>query len=437
MRNIILVFSLLCMSPFANAAYYTWYSSFFNVTAGSPQAVCDTIDGVNNNLSGFVFTNAQQTQAQCLSNAGNPVSSTNMVRNGTGCQPNYIYNSTTGGCEPPPPDPCASKAGQQTEWTKEYNSKSEYDANPVREVTSQGGCGVTDLTLECATSGDTGKFGCWGTGTYTGDSLVDSDGSGVEECGESCEPKPPVTSTQTQNCTPNDNGSFTCTSTSGSTQYAPSECAMGTVNGVTGYHCVKADYVPGSATNTREDVVTTTDNGDGTTTTNTTSTTNNTHCKAGECTTTTTTTTTSTTKDAEGNTLNETKDCTGPNCDKPVDETGEGEDEEGAKFGGSGGCEDGNCAVDAFNPFGQDVIPGFGETTQNIYNGIGNSPIVQAAVGIEFPTGGSCSSYSLTLFDKTITSDHHCQAWSQFSGSLSAIFLAIWAFAAVRVFLSA
>lgn len=95
----------------ASAAYYTWYASYYGITSSSPGAVCDQIDGVNGYLTGWTYTGTTQTQAQCLSTStGNPVSNTNMVRSGTGCQPGYTYNETTGGCEVPV-DSCSVNAG--------------------------------------------------------------------------------------------------------------------------------------------------------------------------------------------------------------------------------------------------------------------------------------------------------------------------------------
>lgn len=228
-------------------------------------------------------------------------------------------------------DPCASKSGQATKWSQEYPSQAAYDSNPIRETSSQGGCGVTVGSLQCGTSGTTGKFACWGTGTYTGQQQAPTE-SGVADCAEPCKPPEPTTTDSSQNCTSKQvNGgttTYTCNSQSSSDQFSDSECAVGTVNGVTGLHCTKADYVPEGGNKQVQDKITEVTNPDGSKTVTNESTTTKTTCKAGVCKTTTTTTTTTTGKDSAGNTTSVDKDCKGDKCDDPSTPKDESEEEE-------------------------------------------------------------------------------------------------------------
>ena len=66
------------------------------------------------------------------------------------------------------------------------------------------------------------------------------------------------------------------------------------------------------------------------------------------------------------------------------------------------------------------------------------SPLGTALDGIKFPEGrGICETGSFDIFETTIRFDSHCELFESISGILSAIFLAIWALSAVRIFLSA
>lgn len=338
----------------------------------------------------------------------------------------------------PPADPCASKLGQPTTWKKTWPSYAA--SSTLGEKVNNSGCSATIVTSGCGTNGATGEFACWGTATYDGVSGVDSTGPS-SACGANdpnCAAPEPLTSTNQQNCTPNSDGTTTCVTESGSTEFASGECHVGSTGGSTGLVCVNPDYVPEAATNKRTDVIKTEATADGGTKITTTSTSENKHCVAGVCTNTTTTTTTTTTKDGAGKVTGETSACTGAKCDKPTDET-EPEDEGmgEAKFAGKGGCEGSECDVNAFNPFGTDVVPGYSDSLNAALTGIERSPIGSAVSNIRWPTGGSCPVYSLQLFNSSISITEHCTVWDSVGSALSAVFLAIWAFAAVRVFLSA
>lgn len=336
-----------------------------------------------------------------------------------------------------PVNPCTAKKDQQIPYIQKFPS---FDAYTSSCTGSVDGCALNTCAgvSSCGTNGETGEFACWGTGKYTGEQQPVADGTASNP-----PPMPePTTTDSSQSCTApavNDGATtYTCVTDSNATEFSSSNCAVGTVNGVQGLHCTKPDYVPEAATNKRTDVIKTEATADGGTKTTTTSTSENKHCTSGVCTNTTTTTTTTTTKDGAGKVTGETSTCTGAKCEGPTDETKPEEEGMGeAKFSGKGGCEGSDCDVDAFNPFGTDVVPGYSDSLNAALSGIKRSPIGSAVSNIRWPTGGSCPVYSMQLFNSSISVAEHCTVWDSVGSTLRAVFLAIWAFAAVRVFLSA
>lgn len=378
--------------------------------------------------SGYVF-NVNLFTATC------PFGDNGTTCNSTCAAPNTMVN---GQCTAPPVNPCTSKKDQPTTWKKVWPSYAA--SSTLGEKVNNSGCSATIQTSGCGTNGATGEFACWGTATYDGAQGVDSSGPS-SACGATdpnCSAPKPLESTNSQKCTPNADGTTTCVTESGSTEFAAGECHVGSTGGSTGFVCVKPDYVPEAATNKRTDVIKTEATADGGSKTTTTSTSENKHCVEGKCTNTTTTTTTTTTKDGAGKVTGETSTCTGAKCDKPTDETEPEEEGMGeAKFTAKGGCEGSDCDVDAFNPFGTDVVPGYSDSLNAALTGIKRSPIGSAVSNIRWPTGGSCPVYSMQLFNSSISITEHCTVWESVGSALRAVFLAIWAFAAVRVFLSA
>jgi hypothetical protein len=355
-----------------------------------------------------------------------PFGNTGLVCN-TSCPAPKVMSG--GQCiTPVPVDPCASKAGTSSTFQKTYSSYAAY--SPIYETTSQGGCGMTVGAMECGSSA-TGEFSCWGTGTYTGTSLAEQEGGGVQDCTENCTPPDPKATTNDQQCTANGSGGFTCTTSSSSSEFAASECTVGSVGGSTGYVCVQPDYVPESAAATKTDNTTVTQNPDGTTTTTVTSSTDNTYCSGGGCTTTTTTTTGSTTTDAAGNVLGKTEDCTGPNCAGPTDETKEEEPEE-FTAPSAYTAPDASAAMPVL-----EEVPTYAETLASFKNRLGNAPLVAGLSNIAVPSGGSCDIGSASLFGGSISFNHFCEIAPSILSGLTYLFLSIWAWAAIRLFFTA
>jgi hypothetical protein len=452
-RIFILLFALF---PFiSHAEQYSWNGYIGSSYKGydfSPDAICSTMKtacyalispSFPNRTIAFTYSssNGNGTQFIChyslthnttgqvtpdITSCNNQAAVANRL--GDSCLAGQTYNAADGKCSAPAADPCASKSGTSSTFQKTYSSFAGY--SPIYETTSQGGCGMTVGSMECGTSA-TGEFSCWGTGTYTGTSLAEQEGGGVQDCTENCTPPEPKSTTNDQQCTANGSGGFTCTTSSSSSEFASSECTVGSVGGSTGYVCVQSDYVPESAGATKTDDTTVTQNPDGTTTTTVTSSTDNTYCSGGGCTTTTTTTTGSTTTDAAGNVLGKTEDCTGPNCAGPTDETKEEEPEE-FKAPSAYNAPDASAAMPVL-----EEVPTYAETFASFKNRVGNAPLVAGLSNIAVPSGGSCDIGSANLFGGSISFNHFCTIAPSILSGLTYLFLAIWAWAAIRLFFTA
>lgn len=432
--RVLLFLGLAVFSAASNAAYYTWYSSYFNITAGSPGAVCDQIDGVNNNLSGFIFTNETQTQAQCLSNAGNPVSSTNMVRNGTGCQPTYIYNSATGGCEAPPPDECPGKTGVSSPFAKSgsfndgyYSSSGGWGA-PAQDGCFDG-CTASTVNQKCTGNLKTSTYKCRGTMTYTGANCTTSPAPEVDETTDTSRPEPEAYKDQTPcNYTTGPTGSLVCTSSNTEGKEGQS---CGTVNGV--QTCI--DTKPTQNGIEISTKIETSNNADGSTTTTKTDTANSTNCTGiNQCTSSTTTTTTTTVKDGNGNTTSVTGSCTGPQCP----DTNTNPDGDGDGFGDCIGDDCGEGGGAGVEGPELEEVPGYGDSLETYWSAIQGAPIVAAVTAISLPAGGNCPVYTETIeYIGTVSTATACDLASGLLTPLHYLFLAIWAFVAVRTTMTA
>lgn len=351
-----------------------------------------------------------------------------------------------------PTNQCLAKKDQTAPFIQKYPS---FDAYKPSCTGSVDGCAMDTCAgnSQCGTNGETGEFACWGTGKYTGEQQPVADGTALN-------PPPipePTTTDSSQSCTaPAVNSgttTYTCLTESNANEFASSNCAVGTVNGVQGLHCTKPDYVPESDNKKREDQVTEVTNPDGSKTTTTTSVTTTKHCKAGVCTTTTTTTTTTSGKDANGNQTGTTTTCSGDKCDNPTtpgkDESEEseeeGEDEETtATFSGDEfACGAGTDCASSMEPalrtmFGEDQkILGYADSAQLVMDGFYQSPLATALNGLRWPSSSVCPVYTLSLWGGSFAISEHCAVIADISGFLSAAFMAIWSFAAIRLFMTA
>lgn len=332
---------------------------------------------------------------------------------------------------------CAAKKDQTAPFIQKYPS---FDAYKPSCTGSVDGCAIDTCSgaSQCGTNGETGEFACWGTGKYSGEQQAVSDGTALN-------PPPipePTTTGSSQSCTApavnNGTTTYTCVTESNATEFASSNCAVGTVNGVQGLHCTKPDYVPEHDSKKREDQVSEVTNPDGSKTTTTTSTTTTTHCAAGACTTTNTTTITTSGKDANGNPTGTTTTCSGDKCDNPTtpgkDESEEEEEEEGEMPAPFAPGDKGDYLPQIAEG---DEAPTYSESLDNFTDRVSNAPIVRGLTSISVPSGGSCSMGSAQLFGGSVSFNDFCTMAPQVLAGLRYLFLAIWAWAAIRLFFTA
>ncbi|MCY1279470.1 hypothetical protein D9M68_328040 [compost metagenome] len=184
-------------------------------------------------------------------------------------------------------------------------------------------------------------------------------------------------------------------------------------------------------------VVDTQTNGDGTKTITKTDTATQTKCiGANACTTTVTKNTTVVKQGADGSTQSTSSSCTGANCATSTNPDGDGD--------GLGDCVGKDCGTDedgnpTTSPDGPELeeVPGFGDTTQAFMDRVRNAPLLSAVQGISFPAGGTCPTGSASTFFGSISFDSFCQLAPNVLGPLRYLFLAIWAWAAIRLFFTA
>ena len=179
-------------------------------------------------------------------------------------------------------------------------------------------------------------------------------------------------------------------------------------------------------------------NADGTTTTTKTDVHNKVVCSGvGSCTTQTTTSKTVTIKDGSGKTISQTGTCTGANC-APNGTGGKGDTD-------GDGIDD--CATGAdCSEEGTADIPGapeleeaeeIGDSTGDYFGRIANAPIVAAVTNLAIPTGGSCPVYNAVTMIGTFDSSAFCNLAPELLSGLRFLFLALWAWAAIRLFMTA
>lgn len=263
------------------------------------------------------------------------------ARSGDGCTSPNVYDSTTGGCEPPEPDKCEATAGSKTihehkrgvlggTYTEPPTSICESDCqysftfnvvdnykfvNPEADQIGNiyGAYEYQANGVTCTTSTD----------PNTGESVFDQPPS-----------LPPIDKTPVYNkdnvcgewtTTGDGKATRTCTGTEKFVEPGKLNCSenIGLVD------CTAGSPSPEfTETKTTEKTDKTT-NPDGSTKTTNTKTTDKTTCKGVKpCTSTSKTETTETGTDSEGKPTDEKTECTGDHC-KPGDEEGEEEEEEG------------------------------------------------------------------------------------------------------------
>lgn len=427
-----ILFLIVLLASVDASAAYVW------VFSGRPGTFADPVSACKSFPTSMKFKRADKTavatQFQCVwEYPGSPSTDYpqgTVVRSGSGCDVNYTYNANTGFCEPPPPDPgCGGKAGTSIAFSKTGTAPDAYMAlsngygAPVQSGCF-GGCLASTADQKCVTK-TTGAYGCRGTAWFTGAACGTE--PGVDSSSSSASPDP-ETKTDTQPCVYSTvSGKQVCTSTKTSDSEGQT---CGTVNGVV--KCVAKK--PTSDTSTVTTEVEKTVNPDGSTKTTKTDTATRTQCTGmKDCKSGSTTSTTSTSTDAQGNVTGSTSTCKGSSCaDKNTNPDGDGD--------GLGDCVE-NCSNGEGGvttmPELEDVDD-YGTTFSKFYDRAMASPIASSLGGLSFATSGSCPNVSYhTELVGTIDSSSFCQLAPDLLSKLRYLFLACWAWAAIRLFMTA
>lgn len=451
MRSL-LFFMLATLSASAFSADYTWTISLGSTsfTNTSPAAVClDYSKSLETETFSYTVgsvTRVSDAQFSCVplrkristgtEQAGSPQP---IYRNGTSCD--GTYNAQTGECEKPPepePDLCAASAGSETPFSKSGKAGDGWytqGANGIGATPDQAcrlGCLTTLAKVKCTDTVD-GSYQCGGWQYGAGVKCPNGTGGfDTEEGSQTPEPEP-QTIVDKKPCVYETlaNGTQQCKSES-SVEQEGENC--GSFNGE--YKCLpKAPSKNGVEIATSVKTDPTADGGSKSTKTDVTS---KTICKDGKCTTSTTTRTTITTKDANGNTTSVTGNCTGKDC-KDQNESPDG-------TGNGGLCIGSDCSDNPFEGSGEGAgtgpdledVDGYGDTVSQYFGRITNSPIIASVSAISIPSGGSCPTFTETIpYVGTLSTSTVCQLASSILTPLRLIFLAIWGWAAIRVFMSA
>lgn len=342
--------------------------------------------------------------------------------------PYGTFDPVANTCPEPPSDPCAANVGQVTKIERIIAGGFEA-YTPPGETVNSGGCTSTLEVWNCGLY-PSGEYICKGVVTNTGVSAPESlapEGICAGDC-PTDNPDPLTNSTTGPTCSaPVVTGSttaYTCVSESSASEFAPSDCAMGSYNGTTGMICTKPAYVPESLEKTRTDQVETTSNPNGSTTEKTTSTTETTHCAGGVCKNESTTTTSTKTTNPDGSVTNEETTCSGSACEKPEEPEKLRLPEPNLEF-------DELPSLDAETPTYKDSLNVFIEHIEGMR-------FVQAARNISAPqSGGSCDMPTLNLWGGSIDTHHFCNFIPTILEPLGFIFLAFYGWVALRIILSA
>ncbi|MDG9858484.1 hypothetical protein N7403_31930 [Pseudomonas nitroreducens] len=297
------------------------------------------------------------------------------------------------------------------------------------------GCMASTTDQKCTVK-VSGSYFCRGTAYFDGQSCDTAGTPGVDSSSTAEYPQTADTN-NSKPCsyTTQPDGSQACTSEQNSEKEGQ---VCGTVSATGEKICT--DKAPSKNGVQIATVVKTETLPDGKTQTTKTDTATTTKCSAiNTCTTTTTTVKTVTTKGANGATEGVSSSCTGANCpDKSTNPDGNGD--------GLGDCVSGDCG-DGEGEGGEgggvtmpelEDADGYDVTLQKFYDRASSAPLMAGVRGLSIAGGGSCPSMSVdTQLAGTISTSSFCQLAPQLLTSLRFLFLAVWAWAAVRLFMTA
>lgn len=477
-----LFFVLFSTSSFAST--YTWRAGGYDWPAGSPASLCAQYLDYNKNIYGPTFSykssilSLSDTYKRCVVSYRAPNwdegywsdTNMNMSREGDSCPEGENYNAEKGVCaghDQANGSLCTDQSGATSsnpniyDWnsdsckrlTEASNSamcaymggkpfgvdiavkgvidKSGNATAPPTFVPSVTNCQMETVTTSKCIVGTDGSATCQVTAKYTG-----AEGSGAKkvtdaQCGvgEVCNELVPETSNEEKPCTyvSDSSGNLTCVSEKEIETQGTQNC--GTFNGK--YDCYTTKPTKNGISIAT--VVKTVENADGTKVTTKTDQATKTTCSdINTCSTTTSTTTTVIHTNSSGATTSTTSTCTGK-CSS----TGTGLSTGDVDGDGSDSGEEGSGGSGVTGPELED-IDGYGDAVTAYYGRIKGSPIVSAVTSITVPSGGSCPVYNMTTeYTGTIDTREFCNLAPQLLIGLRYVFLAIWAFMAIRIVMSA
>jgi hypothetical protein len=347
------------------------------------------------------------------------------------CTPPAVFDQATGTCKTSEEDKCKSLSGTSKAFSKSGTAPDGYMVLVGKTAAAKqsgcfDGCLASTADQKCTTK-VSGPYFCRGTAWFTGEACDTSGTPGVDSSTSSEYPDPKQTE-ENKPCSyaPNSDGTQSCTSEK-SKETEGQVC--GTVSATGEQICV--DKPPSKNGLQIDTTVKTEVDPDGGTKTTKTDKATTTQCSAiKSCTTSTTTVTT--VINGKGNT---TSTCTGANCpDKSTNPDGDGD--------GFGDCATGDCGESGggsdpgLSKF--DDVDDYGTTLQKFYEKATSSPLATSVKSLSIASGGFCTAQSYDLgYVGVQDASFFCTFLPQLLIPLRVVFLAIWAWAAIRLFMTA
>jgi hypothetical protein len=450
-RTLLFIF-IFMFAGNASAAVYTWtlHSSHGDPTLySSARAACDAYEDWVIALPRYkTFTQlvpnrgTDPTPMLCrIYSASTPGGNAQLshsiliFRSGTSCPPESTgYDLYEGTCIMPEPTACEADAGRTFPYSKTGTWPDAFITVQqssgglfygTQQTACSSGCQISVISPACKVGTD-GSYTCRGEALTTGAECVAGTGTSTD----------PGDPTVTE-------GDTTLPPPAPETIVDQIPCAYGLDAAVGGLKCISSNSVekegttcgifngvnvcttkqPVNDTTTIETTIVDTANPDGSTTTTKTDKATVTKCVGANCESKESTTSTNTTKDGNGTTTSSTTTCLGEAC------IGNSE---------TGGESEGECLVDC-DTFGTpdlDEVASFGDSVTNFTDRIAAAPLLSSISSIGLNGSGSCSFPSASTMIGEISFNSICEN-SGWLDPLFYVFLALWAFTAVRVLLSA
>lgn len=449
------LFLFFLWSPFTSAANYSWYVYGINGPGvyASPDSACSaamsSFSGGSNPATSYDIFGPFDGGLRfiCRIYTASGWSNYDTYRDGTSCPDEHTYNSQTGECiADNPPDPCADKAGESEPYRKSgsrgdgfydtvQSGGKTYGVTPNQACVSS--CEAT-LVTNCVYTISANTYICLGYAHFTGESCTAGPTS-PEQVENYYDQEPEVKNTEEPCVYQQDaEGRLHCVSKS-VVETQGQNCGTAGVPGEEQLRCFpKQAELDDKQIDTKIEEAPEPDGGKTTTKTDTATVTK---CKgtSDDCTTTTTTTTTTTKTDGSGTTTKTEVTCKGSDC-------GSGSSGGGGGGGGDGsgslqGCTDNDCTASGGSGSGGpdlEEAPGYGDSLSGYFTRIQSAPIVAAVTAISIPAGGSCPVFNETIeYIGSVSTATACDLADSLLGPLRYLFLAIWAFVAIRTTMSA